>query len=290
MRQPMLWPTTRGWVVIVVVVVGLMVLLLAIRPVTRPPAAKVSTPSYPSIAKTDTNGYLQVNPDHPFRDTPAILWLEGADGIEVPPAAAVGRFPVETVAAAEDRAKQLIVLARLDQHVLDTGDAEPVLALVAQGQVDEIRPKLTPGNESETWWVTTKVAPGFKLLPAKPRVDGSMSAALDDKGELVIKTNYIVAYAFQAPHPSAIRDPMEIIVLAREEVDYTWIDDSTYDAPSQGMWIDNVHAFTYAGNCDWFRKGYLAPSYSETPTYGTPVRPTEQYFDPNIPLPTEHDC
>ncbi|MFB8007552.1 hypothetical protein [Nocardia sp. NPDC056000] len=250
---------------------------------------KATIPAIPTLT-TLPNGYLRVNPDHPFRDTPANQWREGSDGIEEPPAVPVGRFPIEQVAAAQDRAKQLIVLARLDQHTLDTGDAEPIIALVAPGQGAEIRSKSAPGNEAETWWVTTKLAPGFKLLPARPRVNGSMSATQDDKGELVIKTNYLVAYAFQAPDPKAISDPMEIIVLVREEIDYTWVDDSAYDAPSQGMWLDHASSFTYAGNCAWFKKGFLAPSYSDTPSYGTQVRPTEQYFDPTIPLPTENDC
>lgn len=273
------------WLVVIVLLAGSFTLPHLLRHHDR--SIKVTIPAVPA---TLPNGYLRVNPDHPFRDTPANQWREGGDGIEVPVAQPVGRFPIEQVAAAENLAKRLIVLARLEQHVLETGDAEPILALVAQGMADDIRPKLTPGNEGETWWVTTKLAPGFQLLPSRPRVDGAMSAALDDKGELVIKTNYIVAYAFQAPHPNEISDPMEIIVLVREEVDYTWIDDSAYDAPSQGMWIDNTRSHTYAGNCDWFRKGFLAPSYSESPSYGTQVRPTGQYFDPTIPLPTENDC
>ncbi|WP_297613786.1 hypothetical protein [Nocardia sp.] len=232
---------------------------------------------------------FQVDQARPFDNTPAANWASGAAGIVLPPATPIGRFSAEQVTTAMTRAQQLIVLARLDQHVLGTGDAEPVLALLAPGQVADLRPKLTPGNESQNWWVTAKLAPGFQLLPAAPRVNGSMSEALDKDGELTIKTNYIVAYAFSAPDQSKVHDPMDIIVVARQETEYTLIDDSGYDAASQGVWFGEINAFTYAGDCSWFRKGFLAPSYGESGV-GLPVRPTEQYFDPTIPLPTEHDC
>ncbi|MEV6069017.1 hypothetical protein AB0L82_20915 [Nocardia sp. NPDC052001] len=204
---------------------------------------------------------------------------------------AVGRFSAEQVAAAEARAKQLITLARLDPHVLETGDAEPVLALLAPHQVEALREQLTPGNERQTAWITTKLAPGFTLLPATPRVTGSMSADLDAKGELSIKTNYIVAYAFRPPASPVIKDPMQVIVLVREQVEYTWVDDPAYGQSSQGMHFGDIRSHTYAANCEWFKKGYLAPSYSETAKpSGTPARPTEQYFDPTIPIPTESNC
>ncbi|MET9490263.1 hypothetical protein [Nocardia sp. NPDC006630] len=232
---------------------------------------------------------FQVDQARPFDNTPAANWASGAAGIVLPAAAPIGRYSAAQVESAMTRAQQLIVLERLDPHVLETGDAEPVLALLAPGQVAELRPKLTPGNESQNWWVTAKIAPGFRLLPAAPRINGDMSPALDKDGELTIKTNYIVAYAFSAPDPSTVHDPMDIIVVARQETEYTLIDDSGYDAASQGMWFGEINAFTYAGDCAWFRKGFLAPSLGEAGV-GLPVRPTEQYFDPTIPLPTEHDC
>ncbi|MRH89528.1 hypothetical protein GFY24_19110 [Nocardia sp. SYP-A9097] len=248
--------------------------------------------TFPGTPTGLPKGFAPVDPEHPFRGTPANLWPQGADGVQLPAAEAVGRYSADQVAAAEARAKQLITVARLDQHVLETGDPEPVLALLSQGTVDTIRPQLTPGNASRTPWLTTKLAAGNKLLPTPPRVDGSMSAELDDKGALSIKTNYIVAYAFQAPDQTAITDPMDIIVLVREQVEYIWIDDPRYDQPSQGMHFGKIQGHTYNADCDWFNKGYLAATYGRTTSHGgaTQPRSPSQYFDPTIPLPTESNC
>ncbi|GAB2510232.1 hypothetical protein [Nocardia heshunensis] len=238
------------------------------------------------------NQIAHVDPKHPFDNTPSATWQEGAAGIQPPAATPVGCFSADTVAATMDRAKQLIVAARLDPHVLETYDAEPVLQLLAQGQVSELRNKtLTPGNEAHNWWLSSKLAHGYPLLPVSPRVDGSMTAAQNDKGELAIHTDYLIAYAFAAP-PGRNYTALDIVAVVREQVEYDWVQDSSYDDASQGMWFGEIKGFAYSVNCQIYDQGYLAPDYSNPTLAATgpdPHRP-EYYFDPTVPIPQSNNC
>ncbi|WP_433591263.1 hypothetical protein [Nocardia sp. CA-145437] len=228
---------------------------------------------------------------HPFANTPTATWSEGAAGIQPPAAAPIGRYSAATVTAATDRVKQLIVAARLDQHVLETQDAEPVLALLATHQVEDIRPKLKSGNAADTWWLTEKLAPGYRLLPVSPRVEGSMTVGLNSKGELAIRTDYSVAYAFTPPDRTGY-GAFDIVAMVRRVVEYDWVEDPAYDGGSQGMWIGDVQGFAYPVNCFLGKKGYLAPNYGNPPSFGGAPdkhRP-EYYFDRSMPMPQDGNC
>ncbi|MFD5177286.1 hypothetical protein ACFWM1_15850 [Nocardia sp. NPDC058379] len=121
-------------------------------------------------------------------------------------------------------ARQVIVAARLNRHVLESHDAEPVLALLSAQAATGARELIRPGNEAETWWVSAKIAEGYSLLPATPRVTGTMTPRVGADGELVISTNYLVAYAFEASNVTQLDDPLDIVAVDRWEVDYEYFD------------------------------------------------------------------
>ncbi|MGW0181427.1 hypothetical protein [Nocardia sp. NPDC003345] len=242
-----------------------------------PPALRVEAP---------------VDLSRPFAGTPAIDWPEGEAGITAPPAVRIGRYTAEDVATATAAVRRLIATARLDRHVLETHDAEPVLALLAPHQAAEARALLRPGNEAETWWISTKIAPGFRLLPVAPRVTGWLTPIVDAKGELVIKTNVLVAYAFDADDPRTLTGPLDIIAVDRWEADYIWVHDAQYDAGSQGLYYGDVRGYMYPVGCVHGDKGFLAPNYSNPPfAVPDPNQPDpETFFDPEAELPAESGC
>ncbi|MCM6773629.1 hypothetical protein NDR87_09125 [Nocardia sp. CDC159] len=280
----------RSNAALLILTIGLLVAVVAWQVVDR------GSRTIPGTARpviTPTTPRPAVDLDQPFRDTPAASWAEGADGIVPPPPAPIGRYSAEQVADAMARAKQLIITARLDRHVLIGHDAEPVLAQLAPGMVTKLRPRLTPGNEHQTWWVSSKIASGYGLAKAVPRVTGSMRVAIGEDDELVVHTDYLVAYAFDHANPKDLDDPMDIVAVDRLQAAYEWVDDARYDQPSQGMWIGKVTGFAYSVNCALHEKGFLAPSYSNPPAvgYGRPAHPrNEDYFDPTLPIPTENNC
>ncbi|MFI9505247.1 hypothetical protein [Nocardia sp. NPDC052566] len=246
-------------------------------------SASALTPTLDETAKVDLT--------RPYGGTPAAMWREGEAGIEPPPAVPVGPYSAEQVGEFMGRVKQVILSARMDPVALEKHDPEPVLAQLAPGQADMIRQKLAPGKEADTNWLWPWITDGFHLLPVLPRIKGSMTPIINDKGELTIRTNYIVAYAFDVADPKRLRGPMDIVVVARQELEYRLIDDPKYRAGSAGIWFGPGRGHRYAVNCAQARLGLMAPSYSDpdrTPT--PPSRNKEDYFNPDIPIPTENGC
>ncbi len=254
------------------------------------------TASAPATAPSSTSTaplrkHAEVDPTRPFADTPAAMWREGAGGIEPPPAHPVGPYSAEQVGRFMERVRQVIITARLDRTVLETGDASPALALLAPALAEKLRPDLTHGNEKESWHVAARLAEGARLLPVQPRVTGWMTPTVNDEGELAIRTNYLVAYAFDVPDPKKIDGPMDIVAVIRQEIEFRWIDDPKYTADSRGIWFGEVRGFNYSINCAQSEHGFLAPSYDNPPYTGAPAtRRSEEYFDPHIPMPTEDGC
>ncbi|MEV0340539.1 hypothetical protein AB0H49_16040 [Nocardia sp. NPDC050713] len=257
------------------------------------PSASAPSASTASTSTAPLRKNAEIDPTRPFADTPAAMWREGAGGIEPPPAIAVGKYSAEQVGQFMERVRQLIITARLDRTVLETGDPTPVLALLAPMMVEKLADRLAPGHERKAWYVSERIAPGFRLLPVQPRVIGSMTPTINAEGELVVRTNYLVAYAFEAPEPQKLDGPMDIVALVRQEIEFRWIDDPKYAADAMGIWFGEVDGFSYAVGCAQGNLGFLAPAYTNPPgtNSATPsARRSEEYFDPNIPMPDEDGC
>ncbi len=254
-------------------------------------APTASAPSSTSTAPLRNDA--EVDLTRPFADTPAAMWREGAGGIEPPPAQPVGPYSAEQVGQFMERVRQLIITARLDRTVMETGDTSPVLALLAPALVEKLRPNLAPGNEKKSWYVAARLAEGARLLPVQPRVTGWMTPTVNDEGELAVRTNYLVAYAFDVPDPKKIDGPMDIVAMIRQEIEFRWIDDPKYTADSRGIWFGEVRGFNYSIDCAQSERGFLAPSYNNPPQTAAAApqaRRSEEYFDPRIPMPTEDGC
>ncbi|MFQ6230494.1 hypothetical protein [Nocardia sp. NPDC002869] len=106
-----------------------------------------------------------------------------------------------------------------------------------------------------------KIATGDPLLPVAPRVTGAMTAVLDDDGELIIRTNYLVAYAFETPHPELLDGPLDIVAVDRWEADYRWIEDPEYDAESQGIYYGSIRGHQYSVGCSLGHQGFTADTF-----------------------------
>lgn len=223
---------------------------------------------------------------NPFARTPAADFADGAAGIVLPPSAPVGNIPAEVVAAAYENVKRVLVAARLDRTVLEDHDVERYLALLAPDAQKQVRPQF--GNPPESYALATRIADGYHLLPVRPKVNGSMSAAVGKDGELRIHTNFVFVYAFQ-PRGQAL-SPMEILTVDRFEADFTVLD-TRWPAPSRGIWPGTVRSFHYAMACNAHKLGVLAPSYSEPhPPATTGTGGDAAAFDPKQPLPATSTC
>jgi hypothetical protein len=247
------------------------------------PSAVPTTTSRNPVARIDLN--------QPFLTTPAASWADGAAGIVFPQATPVGSYSAEEVATAMEQVRQVLVAARLDRRVLEGHDPEPYLSLLAPDAAKEIRPYFAPGREKEAAAYASKVADGYHLLPAEPKVNGTMSTRVDGDGHLVVHTNYIFAYAFRPDHPETVTSAFDIVLVSRWELDDEVITGSGWTKSQQGVWPMDGKGYDYAVGCTLSKKGFLAPSFSDRrPDQHPADQNPDTYFDPNRPLPHTQGC
>ncbi|MCP3800930.1 hypothetical protein NLX83_16830 [Allokutzneria sp. A3M-2-11 16] len=115
-----------------------------------------------------------------------------------------------------------------------------------------------------------------------------MTIGIGDRGALVAKTNFIVAYAFHHDTPQRLADPTDRIATARREVEYLLYEDS-----DGKLWPGAANGFTYLMDCAAAKEGLLAPTFGRhrvSSTTGPTAKHDESYYlDPKNPI-TDESC
>ncbi|WP_436757098.1 hypothetical protein [Streptosporangium sp. V21-05] len=142
----------------------------------------------------------------PFDGSPAQEYADGAKGLVMPPARAVGGLGRKEVAAAVRHAKSLLTAAHLDEKVLAGGRPEKLIRLLDPEQRAPFvkglkKPERRKGYHSREW--VTSLAPGSaEFVTRTVKVDGEtrLSAFREDGLRGVrVKVNYLFVYAIQRP-------------------------------------------------------------------------------------------
>lgn len=280
----------RTAVVGVVVVVVLGVAVFALTPlilrISQQPVEQVSHRDG-GLTSAGQPAVNRVNLAQPFARTPAANLAEGPDGIITPPAAPVGAIPAERVNRATERVREAIAAARLNPGVLN-GDHEPYLSLLAPNARSGVQRVLATGPGPRSANYVSSLAPGTRLLSTRPtRTGGAMTTRLDANGALVVKADYVVAYAFD-PGDHPVTDPLDMVVLERWQAEYTVLDDR-WSPEDQGLWPGPARAFGYSISCPAYARGQLAPVFSNGNATGGLPR-TDSYFNLAQPLPAADGC
>lgn len=227
----------------------------------------------------------------PFDSTPAADWPDGAAGITAPAPAAVGGFSAEQVAEATGLVRDVLIASRIDPRLVVRHDPAGYLGYLATDAKRQLEPLFGDGNEPDVQSLVSMVATGSELLPAEPKVSGSMTVRAGDQGELVVHTNYVFAYAFRPDQPTKLRDAMNVIVVVRADVDYVLRSGARWTPDSRGLWFGDASGYGYSIGCDAYRKGFLAPAATE-PSVSTQSddRDPGMFFDPGAPLQAAGGC
>ncbi len=247
--------------------------------------------SLPAETARPSGPPTSVDPDRPtladpFRGSPALQWADGAAGIEVPQAQAVGGMSKEQVADALAKVKQFLVTANLDPATL-RGE-RPAAAL------DLLDPKLTalkegagrleealaaPSEENDPLNLVTRTRPAeLKPVGEVVKVRGRMRV---EPGEKPGKANVLVDYTFVYPFVKATpgADQVERSIV-RREITFSVADPRTWRATAGKLWIENVNVYLSNSGCD-VHDGFLHPVFDEdapagpTPS-GAPVDPYDR--------------
>lgn len=248
-----------------------------------------ANPSGGSLAVGDDPAW-SFDPQRPYAGTPAETWADGEAGIILPPPAAVAGFTAEEVGKALQDVKKLLVTSRLDRSVIETGNVESVLALVSPFTRDYVRPEL----DNEGAWgesFVTRLAPGFRLLPVSPKVNGTVSVeAGAEKGELKIRTNLLYAYAFEVNATNTVADPLDTVATVRWQADYLVRSADEWGKNAAGLDFGPTEGYTYSMACEPSKQGLLAPAYSGKSKLGLEKEDEKRYFDPSASLQVEGTC
>jgi hypothetical protein len=275
---------------VAVVAVALILVLLARIGVFDDLLPGSSAAPAPGGEESSGQASLALDLRHPYANSPAADWPDGAAGILPPSAGPVGGFTAEQVEAATRQVRDLLVASRLDRQVVVGHDPGRFLAGFAADARRQLQPLFGGGREAEVQSLVSLVADDATLLPVDPKVSGRMSVHAGGAGELVVHTNYVFVYAFHTNAPDKIVDPMDILVVVRAAVDYVLRVGNRWTPGSQGWWYGEAGGYAYSIACDAYRKGYLAPAFTERPATEISGQDRDAYFDPDRPLPEASGC
>ncbi|WP_253840697.1 hypothetical protein [Actinokineospora globicatena] len=232
-----------------------------------------------------------VDLNRPFALTPAAHWADGEAGITTPPAMQVGEFSAEEVADATRQVKDVLIASRLDPAMLRDHNPDRYLGMLAPDVARQLRPLFGSGNERQVQALVSMIDTGSQLLPAAPKVKGTMRVEAGKADELVVHTNYVFAYAFTAEQVALPLDPMSVIVVVRADIEYVMRKGARWAPGSLGLWYEKVDGFYYSISCDAYTKGFIASDYQDrTPTRTKAKHDKVTYFDPEADIPLESGC
>jgi hypothetical protein len=224
----------------------------------------------------------------PFSGTPAEHWQDGAAGIVIPAAHAVGRYTAAQVAAAYQTTRKLLIAAALDRQTLLGGPPTAFARLLTKDQRTQFVSGLNRtgvdkhGNELSTRIMVTSFAPGStRLIGSVIKVSGTMSArATVDQGTKVLAVEVNYRFVYPVEPPGAPADWMRIVGAISGSVEFgDWAQASASFQP----WVlfSNSDA---GGRCD-VNDGYVHPDYQYTGPQkvqpsGTPIDPYSMATEP----------
>jgi hypothetical protein len=283
------WRRNRTWIsvlVVLVVVSGGVVAYTSLRPnenkqVQGPPPTSENVPTTPTTP-TSTVRTSKVNLKQPFVATPAAGWADGVAGLVVPQAAAVNGFTVDKVTKALNLTRDAVSTAELDRRVIQDGNMDVLTALFAPDNRKDIRDQWSNRH--------VRIKPGYQLLDVSPKMKGELTVSAGEKGEIVVRANYAVAYAFYTDNPDKLVDAMDIVAVGRFDEQYVYRESGRYAKSSWGLWQGSWQSFWFSASCSAFKDGMLAPAYSERRYDISVPIPTSAAFDPSAPMPTTGNC
>jgi hypothetical protein len=260
-----------------VVPIVLLVMLAACGAPPSVPTAKVVAGGGPS------NGMHAPGAVDPFRGTPAEKFAVGEAGIVVPPTPVVAGATPQQVAGALATVRQVLVASYVDDRLLVHHDPTAVVALFAPDDRDVVRTDIARGTNGT---VFVQFGPGATLA-APPRLDGDLSvsfAEVDGVPDVVVVSNYVVAYAFEGAGS---------LVLVRSQTHWLFARPSVVTPGSTGMFLGDDTGFWQGMDCTASGRGLTEPAPIVDPN-GKPfvvdTRSPDSYYDPAAPPTATDSC
>ncbi|MFI1468343.1 hypothetical protein [Streptomyces wuyuanensis] len=212
-------------------------------------------------------------PKEPFRGSPAVAWADGAAGIDVPAARAVGGMSKNQVAHALRSTKELLVASNLDPATLRGGHPAKALRLLdplqKDGRVLLEKGLREPREDQDPLWLLSRFDPAeVRVVGEVVKTRGRMTFGKGDRdGSVEIKADYTFVYPLTKAKPGA--DEVARTIVRRELTVAVYDPARTVTTPGS---LVVVVWKTNSGNSDCARDGdgFLHPRFQEDMTGLTP--------------------
>ncbi|MFI9625288.1 hypothetical protein [Streptomyces sp. NPDC052042] len=243
------------------------------RPTSAP--ADGPTPDRPTLAE-------------PFRGSPALRWADGADGIEVPPAKAVGGMSEQQVAHALATMKKLLVGANLTPATLRGESPEAALDLLEPRQKDiqdEFRKALKrPTKDHDPLALFTRFDPReVRLVGDVVKTRGRMTFEAGEPGSVEVHADYSFVY----PVRKVSSDSLERS-LVRRQLTLVLYDPARYRVTAGKPAVTELDYRLYNSACDVY-DGYVHPQFPDDAPAPDATGSASDPYDRGAPLSTDPD-
>lgn len=256
-----------GWYV-VGVLASLVLLVVALAPGkivdlfagsdSQPSAAETSDPTQAPPSEAAQTPTLE----EPFRGSPAASWENGAAGITVPKASAVGWMSAAEVKQALARSRDFLVASSLDRAVLRGEHPDKAIALINPHQKD-VNALLetafrTPSEKSDPLLLFSRFQPSrTDLVGDVVKTRGRLTYREGERGALQVTADVTLVY----PVTPADSDGDDIVrTIVRRELVLSWDDpDKVITEPGTFSIVSYKYDMTNGG-CG-APTGYLTPPF-----------------------------
>ncbi|WP_280886278.1 hypothetical protein [Streptomyces sp. LBL] len=293
-RRRRLWAIGGVAVALAVVVVAMKPSLLPGDPFGKG-SSQAAASSLPAETAAPTAPPAATDPepptlDEPFAGSPALRWADGAAGIALPEATAVGGLPKDRVELALQQTRKLLVHANLDPKTLRGERPEAVLAVLDPQQpdlVDDVNRSLrAPGKDDDPLRMFSRFDPAdVELVGEVIKTRGRMTFAKGDQGGVAVHADYTFVYPLVRTDGST-----EVTrTIVRRVLDVELLDPARYRA-TPGR-LDVLRYDVSSGNsaCGVY-DGYLHPRFDSADPTGAPATgPTTDPYDRSGNLDTDPD-
>ncbi|MFJ7587211.1 hypothetical protein ACIQZO_07410 [Streptomyces sp. NPDC097617] len=234
-----------------------------------PPAAESARPTAPAPLAPPAPDEPTLQ--EPFRGSPALQWADGAAGIEVPEASAVGWMPKEKVADALQKTRQFLVTANLDPATLRGERPAGALALLDPRQPEipqRLEQYLTKPTEQDS---PVTVFTRFDPAEVKPvgdvvKVRGAMRVEEGEPGEVLVVTDYTFV------HPMAKTQGGTSVqrTIVRRQITLALLDPARWETVRGRLQLRDYHAEWSNVECET-AGGFLHPQFPLGARTGPPA-------------------
>ncbi|MEV5968684.1 hypothetical protein [Streptomyces sp. NPDC051921] len=224
----------------------------------------------------------------PFKGSPALRWADGAAGIEVPKARAVGWMSERQTAAALQRAKEFLVASNLDPAVIKGGKPAAALKLVDPEQPDarkDLERSLErPTAENDPTSLFTRFSPyEVRQVGTVVKTRGRMTVENgkgEDAGLVLIRTDYTFVYPVVKARPGADEVTRSIV---RRQITFSLADPAKYVSTKGKLFLYEWQANVGNDSCEAPLDGFLHPTFDsdlvDDPAAPEPSGPAVDPYD-----------